>query len=109
MDVTQGTPDGGSLSAVNGSWVLTKDSATGRFARRFTCALPSGRAGGRFPLAVQNTACTLSFPTYDFDARAGGAAESVTRANSGSDGVKLTFPTARTVLRVKVQTRSRAT
>lgn len=101
MDVTQGTPDGGSLSSVNGSWVLAKDSATGRFARRFTCVLPTGGLADGFRWQ-SNTACTLSFPTYDYDARAGGAPESVTRANSGSDGVKLTFPTARTVLRVKV-------
>ena len=42
MEVTHGTPDGGSLSAINGNWVLTLDAATGRFARRFTFALATG-------------------------------------------------------------------
>ena len=101
MDVTHGTPVGGSLSAINGTWVLAPDSATGRFARRFTFALPTGGLADGFRWQP-NTACTLSFPTYDYDARAGGAPESVTLANSGSDGVKLTFPTARTLLRVRI-------
>ena len=101
MEVTQGTPEGGSLSAINGSWVLAQDSATGRFARRFTFALPTGGLADGIRWQP-NTACTLSFPTYDYDARAGGAPESVTLANSGSDGVKLTFPTARTLRQVKI-------
>jgi hypothetical protein len=100
MDVTHGTPDGGALSALNGNWVLTRDSATGRFVRRFTFALPTG--GLADGLRWQpNSAWTLSFPTYDYDARASGAPENVTLANSGDD-VKLTFPTARCILRVKV-------
>jgi hypothetical protein len=101
MDVTHGTPDGGSLSAISASWVLAPDAATGRFARRFTFALPTGGLadGVRWQ---PNTACTLSFPTYDYDATAGGSPESVTLQNSGSRGVKLTFPAARTVRRVKV-------
>ena len=68
MDLTQGTPDGGSLSAINGNWVLAQDSATGRFARRFTFALPTGGLADGFRWQP-NTACTLSFPTYDYDAR----------------------------------------
>jgi hypothetical protein len=100
MDVTQGTPDGGSLSAINGNWVLVSDAGTGRFARRFTFALPTGGLADGFRWQP-NTACTLSFPTYDYDARAAGAPESVTVENL-SDGVKLTFPAARTVRSVKV-------
>jgi hypothetical protein len=102
VDVTQGTPDGGSLAAINGNWVLAHDSGTGRFACRFTFALPTGGLadGVRWQ---PNTACTLSFPaTYDYDALAGGAPESVTLQNHGSTGVKLTFPAARTVRSVKV-------
>ena len=101
MEVTHGTPDGGSLSAISGNWVLTPDSATGRFARRFTFALPTGGLGDGFRWQP-DTACTLSFPVFDYDARAGGAPESVTVANSSGGGVKLSFPTARTVLRVKI-------
>ena len=53
MEVTQGIPDGGSLSAINGNWVLTQDSATGRFSRRFTFALPTGGlAESLYTLAV---------------------------------------------------------
>jgi len=100
MDVTQGTPDGGSLSAINNNWTLVRDSATGRFTRRFTFALVTGGLADGFRWQ-SNTACTLSFPDFDYDARAGGAPEGVTLANSG-DGVKLTFPAARTVVRVKV-------
>ena len=100
MDVTQGTPDGGSLSAINNNWTLVRDSATGRFTRRFTFALVTGGLADGFRWQ-SNTACTLSFPNFDYDARAGGAPEGVTLANSG-DGVKLTFPAARTVVRVKV-------
>ena len=101
MDITQGTPNGGSLSPINGSWALALDSATGRFARRFTFALPTAGLADGFRWQP-SSACTLSFPTHDYDARAGGAPEGVTLANSGSDGVKLTFPTARTLLRVKI-------
>jgi hypothetical protein len=101
MDVTQGTPDGGSLSAINGNWLLTLDSATGRFARRFTFALATGGLADGFRWQ-ENTACTLSFPTYDYDARAGGAPESVALAGAADKGVKVTFPAARTLLRVKI-------
>jgi hypothetical protein len=102
VDVTHGTPDGGSLSAINGNWVLAHDSGTGRFARRFTFALPTGGLADGFRWQP-NTACTLSFPTtYDYDALADGAPESVTLQNSGGSGVKLTFPAARTVRSVKV-------
>ena len=59
-------------------------------------AWPTAFAGSRIPPAL------CRFRTYDYDARAGGAAESVTLAEQRSDGVKLTFPTARTVLRVKI-------
>src|SRR5687767_1436399 len=100
VDITQGTPEGGSVGAVNGNWVLARDSATGRFVRRFTFALPTAGLADRFRWQ-SSSACTLSFPSYDYDARAGGAPEGVTLANSGS-GVKLTFPAARTLLRVKV-------
>ena len=81
--------------------MLARDTATGRFRQRFTFALPtSGLADGiRWP---SNTALTLSFPTFDYDARAAGAPESVTLANSGSNGVCVTFPVARTLLRVKI-------
>jgi hypothetical protein len=102
VDVTQGTPDGGSLSAINGNWVLAHDSGTGRFARRFTFALPTSGFADGFRWQP-NTACTLSFPaTYDYDALADGAPESVTLQNNGSSGVKLTFPAARTLRSVKV-------
>ena len=101
MDVTQGTPEGGSLSTINGNWVLTLDSATGRFARRFTFALATGGLADGFRWQ-QNSGCTLSFPAYDYDARAGGAPEGVTLAGAADNGVKVTFPAARTLLRVKI-------
>jgi hypothetical protein len=101
MEVTHGTPDGGSLSAINGNWVLTLDSATGRFAWRFTFALATGGLADGF-LWQDDTACTLSFPDYDYDARAGGAPESVTLASAEGNGVKVMFPAARTLLRVKI-------
>jgi hypothetical protein len=101
MEVTHGTPFGGSLSAITGNWVLTLDSATGRFARRFTFALATGGLADGFSWQ-QSTGCTLSFPTYDYDARAGGAPEGVTLASAAGNGVKVTFPAARTLLRVKI-------
>src|SRR5688572_4995650 len=101
MDVTLATPDNGSLSSLNGDWVLAPDAATGRFARRFAFALPTGGLadGIRWQPA---TGLTLSFATYDYDARAAGAPEEVALANSGSSGVRLTFPAARTVQRVRI-------
>ena len=101
VDITQGTPEGGSVGAMNGNWVLARDSATGRFVRRFTFALPTAGLADGFRWQ-SSSGCTLSFPSYDYDARAAGAPESVTLANSGS-GVKLTFPAARMVLRVQVE------
>ena len=101
MEVTHGTPDCGSLSAINGNWVLTLDSATGRFARRFTFALATGGLADGFTW-LQNTGCTLSFPTYDYDAQSAGAPEGVALAGAADNGIKVTFPAARTLLRVKI-------
>ena len=101
MEVTHGTPDGGSLSAMNGNWVLALDSATGRFARRFTFALATGGLADGFQWQ-DDTALTLSFPTYDYDALASSPPEGVTLADSGSTDVKVTFPAARTLQRVKI-------
>ncbi len=101
MNVTHGTPDNGTLSSLDGDWTLTRDAATGRFARRFTFALPTGGVADGIRW-LPATAFTLSFPTHDYDARASGAPEGVTLANSGSDGVRLTFPAARTLQRVKI-------
>lgn len=101
MDVTQGTPDGAALSLLDGDWVLAHDAATGRFARRFAFALPTGGLADGFRWQPA-TGLTLSLPTFDYNARASGAPEGATLANSGSDGVQLTFPVARTLLRVKI-------
>jgi len=101
MDVSQGTPDGAALSSLNGDWVLAHDAATGRFARRFAFVLPTGGVadGIHWP---PDTGLTLSFPAFDYNARAAGAPEGATLVDSGSDGVRLTFPVARTLLRVKI-------
>lgn len=101
MDVILGTPDNAALSSLNGDWVLAHDAATGRFARRFAFALPTGGLADGIRWQP-NTGLTLSFATYDYNARAADAPEGVTLENSGSDGVKLTFPVARTLLRVKI-------
>jgi hypothetical protein len=101
MQVTHGTPDGASLSAINGNWVLTLDPATGRFARRFTFALATSGLADGFRWQ-DDSACTLSFPTYDYDARAGGAPEGATLGSAAGNGVKVTFPGARTLRRVKI-------
>jgi hypothetical protein len=101
MDVTQGMPDGAALSSLNGDWVLARDTVTGRFARRFGFALPTGGLADGIRWRP-NTGLTLSFPTFDYNARASGAPESATLANSGSDGVQVTFPVPRTLLRVKI-------
>lgn len=101
MDVAQGTPDGAPPSPINGDWVLAHDAATGRFARRFTFALPTGGLADGLRWQPQ-TGFTLSLPTFDYDARASGAPEPATVANSGADSVRVTFPVPRTLLRVKV-------
>jgi hypothetical protein len=101
MEVTHGTPGGGALSAIDDHWVLTLDAATGRFARRFTFALATGGLADAFRWQ-QDSGCTLSFPTYDYDARAAGAPEGVTLAGAEGNGVKVTFPAARSLLRVKI-------
>jgi hypothetical protein len=101
MDIAQGTPDGAPLSPIAGDWVLAHDTASGRFARRFTFALPTGGLADGFRWQP-DTGFTLSFPTFDYDAHAATAPESATIANSGSDSVRITFPVPRTLLRVKV-------
>ena len=101
MDITRGTPDGGTLAQLDGDWTLVHDASSGRFGRRFTFALPT--AGLADALRWQpSTICALSFPTFDYNALAAGAPEAVTLTNNGSDGVVLTFPFARTVQRVRV-------
>ena len=101
MQVTQGIPDAGALSPLNGDWALLHEAASGRFARRFAFALPTGGLADGFRWQ-SNTGLTLSFPTFDYNALAAGAPETATLANSGSDGVRLTFPVPRTLLRVKI-------
>ena len=73
---------------------------SGRFARRFTFALPTGGLADGFRWQP-DTGFALSFPTFDYDAHAAAAPESATIANSG-DGVRVTFPVPRTLWRVKV-------
>jgi hypothetical protein len=104
MDITQGTPDGAPLSPVAGDWVLAHDAASGRFARRFTFALPTGGLADGFRWQP-DSGFTLSFPVFDYDAHAATTPESVTIVNSGSDstgGVLITFPVPRTLWRVRV-------
>ena len=95
MDVTTGSTAGAAPATLDGDWPLVRDDAAGRWARRFTFALPTaGLADG---LRWQpGTGLTLSLPALDYDARAAGAPEGVTVANSG-DGVRLTFPVPRTL------------
>ena len=108
MDVTQGTPDGGTLAPVNGHWMLLHDAATGRFARRFSFLLATGSlATGGLADTFRwqaNSAFTLVFPSLDYDAHAVSAPEGVTLTNSGSNDhdVQVSFPVPRTLLRVKI-------
>ena len=101
MDITQGTPDGAPLTSIAGDWVLVHDAATGRFVRHFTFALPTGGLADGFRWQPQ-TGFILSFPTFDYDTRAAAAPESAVVVNSGGDGVRVTFPVPRLLLRVKV-------
>jgi hypothetical protein len=101
VDVTHGTPAGGALSPLDGDWVLVHDAATGRFSRRFTFALATGGLADGIRWQP-GTGLTLSLPTFDYDARAAGAPEAVTVQNSGGDGVRLTFPVARTLRRLTI-------
>lgn len=101
MQVTQGNPDGGALASLNGNWVLLRDNASGRFARHFAFSLPTGGLADSIRWQ-SDTAFTLSFPSFDYNALSPGAPEGVTTANSGGDQVKLTFPVPRTLLRVKI-------
>ena len=100
MDITHGIPDGAALAQLNGDWTLLPNTATGRFARRFTFALPTGGLADGLRW-LPNTTFTLSLPLFDYDAHAAGAPEAAALTGSG-DGVLVTFPVARTLLRVKV-------
>ena len=99
MDIDTGT-SGGAPASLAGDWVLGRDASTERFVRRFAFSLPTAGLAERLRWQP-GTRLVLSFPSFDYDARAPSAPEGVSVQNHDG-GVLLTFPSARTLFRIKV-------
>jgi len=99
MEIDTGT-SGGAPASLEGDWVLGSDASTGRFLRRFTFSLPTAGLAERLRWQP-STRLVLYFPSFEYDARNASAPEGVTVQNHDG-GVRLTFPSARTLFRVKV-------
>lgn len=100
MEITKASSPGGALSAMTGAWQLSKDATSGRFVRRFTLLVQTGGLAERITWKPTSQ-LSLVFPSFDYDALAPSAPEGATLAGS-AHGVKVKFPTARTIVRVKV-------